>query len=83
MRDENFLSVFKEINTALGSLKGLTYAYDPNITDQNALQWKNNGVQVIKETAIGFMYELTKRLRKKTSYQLKKFWTFFPLRANE
>ena len=77
MRDENFWSVFEEINTALGSLKGLTYAYDPNITDENALQWKNKGVQVIKGTAIGFMYELTKRLRKEDILPTEKIMAFF------
>ena len=64
MRDDDFLSVFEEITTALGSLKGLTYAFDPNATEEIVAQWKAKRVQVVKGTAAGLMYELIERLRK-------------------
>lgn len=63
IRDEDFLSVFQEITMSLGPFKGLTYAFDPNATDEIIREWSEKKVKIIRGTAMGLMNELLDRLR--------------------
>ncbi len=63
MRDDDFLSVFREITMTLGPFKGLTYAYDPNASDELISFWSEKKVRIIRGTALSFVQALLEKLR--------------------